>query len=94
MKEKREMKNESVNLPHIHLKNIETNKGKRLCLIAFLGGFGGLLFILIGFVFLIVHSIVKDDSIFDEIGTILILLSYPLLFIGGHFMDKVWEKRK
>lgn len=91
MKEEKDMKAESLNLPFIHSENNETKKRKRLSLIAFLGGFGGLLFILIGFVFLIVHSITKGDSIFDELGTILIFLSYPMLFIGGHFMDKAAE---
>ncbi len=94
MKEEKDMEIESLNLPFICLKNIETNKRKHYILIAFMGLFSGLLFILIGFIFFIIHSVIKVDSVFDEIGTTLIFLSYPLLFIGGHFMDKASENRK
>ncbi len=93
MKVEKDMKTESLNFPIAHAEKSSINKQKRYSLIAFLGGFGGLLFIFTGFIFLVIHSIINADSIFDEIGTTLIFLSYPMLFIGGHFMDKATENK-
>jgi hypothetical protein len=93
MKEEKDMKTESINFPIVQTEKGSVKKRRQFSLIAFLGGFGGMLFIFVGFIFLIVHSIIKDDAVFDEIGTTLIFLSYPLLFIAGHFMDKAAENK-
>ena len=94
MKEETDMKNEALVYSEFIPEKQKTTRKNNFYLIAFCGGFGGMLSILVGFIFFIVHSLMKGDVVFDEVGTILIFLSFPLLFIGGHFMDKATEKRK
>jgi hypothetical protein len=40
-----------------------------------------------GLIFVIVHSIVADDSVFDRVGTVLMIASIPVLLVGSHLMD-------
>lgn len=67
---------------------------KRMLIFAFSGGIGGLLLMIVGFSFLVAYSFEKNDTLLDEIGTALLILSYPLLFLGGHFLDKAKERSK
>jgi uncharacterized membrane protein YhaH (DUF805 family) len=75
------------------IKSIKTEKGKKNRNLFWLlvCGFGGFFSVFTGFILLIVHSILKEDMLFDELGTALIFLSFPMLFLVGYFMDKSVE---
>lgn len=53
----------------------------------------GILAPVLGLVFIIIHATVEGDTVFDEAGTVLMIVSIPLLLTGSHFLD-VWDKRK
>jgi hypothetical protein len=88
MKEEKDMKNEAFVHPYIQSADQSKSKNKLYYTLAFIGICGGLGCIFTGFVFLVVHSLITGDSLFDEIGTILMFCSFPMLFGGGHFIDK------
>ncbi len=79
----------------IVVKNRRTEKAKNGFLIlaaAFMGA--GFLAPLFGMIFAVVHTIVADDVFYNRIGTILFIVSIPLLFVGSHFLDVDRNRRK
>jgi len=44
-----------------------------------------------GLVFMVIHSAMSDDSVFDRLGTISLISSIPLIMLGAHLMD-VFER--
>lgn len=53
----------------------------------------GLLAPLFGLAFIIIHSAIAEDRIFGQIGTILMIVSIPMLLVGSHFMDLLAKKK-
>lgn len=47
----------------------------------------------IGLLMVVAHSLIPDDSVFDRIGTVLMIASIPVLLAGSHLMD-LSEKKK
>jgi hypothetical protein len=93
MKEDKTMKNEAVDFPAAVFQRWTIGSGKLPYLLAFGGICGGISAIFIGFILMIIHSALTGDTILDEIGTVLMIAGIPMLFLGGHFMDKALEKK-
>lgn len=88
------MKNDTLIFPQITTKEEPKRESNFFYILAFAGVFGGVLSIFTGFIFTIVHSVLKGDVTFDRIGTVLMIIAIPLMLLGGHFMDKATEKKK
>lgn len=48
---------------------------------------------LVGLALIVIHSVIPEDRILADIGTVLMIVSIPMLLLGSHFMDLV-DKRK
>lgn len=48
---------------------------------------------LAGVIFFIIHTILKEDTLFGNVGTGLMIASIPLLLAGSHFLD-VWDRHR
>lgn len=46
-----------------------------------------------GIVLFVVHSFVPEEEVLDDIGSVMIIVSIPLLLLGSHFLDKGDEVR-
>lgn len=53
----------------------------------------GILLPVAGLVFMIIHSALTDDLVFERLGTISLISSIPLIMLGAHLMD-VYEREK
>ena len=62
-------------------------------ILAFLMFCGGLSLPLIGLALIIVHSFIPTDTILSGVGTIVMILSIPMLFCGSHLIDVMDERR-
>jgi hypothetical protein len=56
------------------------------------GIFGGLSSLLIGFVCVLIHAAISDDTVFDQMGTILLIGAIPLIIFGSIFIDEIEKK--
>jgi len=48
---------------------------------------GGISAPLLGLALIIIHTILVNDNLFNQIGTGLMIISIPLLLMGSHFLD-------
>jgi hypothetical protein len=55
---------------------------------------GGFLAPLLGLIFFLVHSFVAHDHLLSAIGSVLLVVSIPMLLAGSHFLDVVDEKKR
>lgn len=94
MKEDKRMNNEALDLHRVIVQNNNKSVHKTSYLFAFAGICGGIAAILAGFIFIIIHTALQGDTTFDEIGTILMIGAIPLMFLGGHFMDKSMKTKQ
>ena len=92
MKEDKVMKNEILEFPQIITQEKHQSSYKAPYLLALAGIGGGIIAIFIGFIFIIIHALLKGDTIFNEIGTVLMIAAIPMMFLGGHFLDKAQKK--
>ena len=69
------------------------NKSILSSALALAGIGGGLLAIFFGFVFIIIHAILEHDTIFNQIGTFLTVISIPMILVGSIFLDKFGENK-
>ncbi len=72
----------------------QKKRGARLLSLAILFFTAGFIAPLSGLIFMIVRSLLQNDTFFACAGTILLILSFPLLFVGSHFLDVEREQRK
>ncbi len=56
------------------------------------GVFGGISALFVGIVFVVLHSMVAGDRMFDMLGTGLLIAAIPMILIGSIFIDKIEEK--
>jgi hypothetical protein len=61
--------------------------------LASFGIFGGISSLFIGIVFVILHSIVTAERMFDRIGTGLLIVAIPMILIGSVFLDEIDIKK-
>ena len=57
-----------------------------------LGVFGGISSLFVGLVFVLIHTIVPADRMFDRTGTGLLIAGIPLILIGSIFIDMIEKK--
>ncbi len=56
------------------------------------GIFGGISSLFVGLVFIVIHTVVRGDRMFDQMGTGLLIAGTPLILIGSMFVDWINEK--
>lgn len=61
--------------------------------LAAFGIFGGISSLFVGIVFVIIHSVVVGDRMFDQIGTFLLIVAIPMILVGSIFLDEIEEKK-
>lgn len=60
--------------------------------LASLGVFGGVSFLFVGIVCVVIHGIALNDIVFDRVGTFLLIISIPMILIGSIFLDEINSK--
>ena len=60
---------------------------------ASLGIFGGISSLFVGIISVLIHSMISSDRIFDEVGTILLILAIPMILVGSIFLDEIEGKK-
>ncbi len=67
-----------------------TTKGSRIGVATAFVCFGiGFALPVLGLLFIVIHSAVPGDTVFDKIGTILMIAAIPVLLLSSHLMDKL-----
>lgn len=61
--------------------------------LASFGIFGGISSLFVGIVFVVIHSIVSGDMMFDRLGTGLLIVAIPMILIGAIFLDEIKLKK-
>ena len=56
---------------------------------ATLGIFGGISSLVAGLVCTTLHLVIAQDTIFDRVGTTLLILGIPMLLVGSVFLDEI-----
>ena len=62
-------------------------------LLASLGVFGGISSLFVGLICVLVHSLVSHDVVFDQVGTVLLIVAIPMILIGSIFLDKIEDRK-
>jgi hypothetical protein len=62
-------------------------------ILASLGIFGGISSLFVGIISVIIHSMISSDRIFDEVGTILLIVALPMILVGSIFLDEIEGKK-
>lgn len=62
-------------------------------ILASFGIFGGISSLFVGIVFVIIHSFIGADTIFDRMGTGLLIIAIPMILIGAIFLDEIKLKK-
>lgn len=60
---------------------------------AAVGIFSGIAALFIGLVCVAVHVVIRDDAMFDRVGSILLICAIPLMLAGSAFLDDPAPKR-
>ena len=47
---------------------------------------------IVGIVLVVIHGFMKNDAVFDSIGTGLLIAALPMILIGSIFLDMINEK--
>lgn len=79
------------------VKSVDQNRLKKMNwwgLTAFIGFAGGILSSVIGLLMSGIGHIAGANEIDSKIGTILVFLSFPLMMLGAHALDKRAETRE
>ena len=62
-------------------------------LLASFGIFGGVASLFVGIVFVLLHSMVNGDRMFDRLGTGLLIVAIPMILTGSVFLDEINIKK-
>jgi len=62
-------------------------------LLASLGIFGGIASGFVGFICIVVHAALPGDTVFDKVGTALMIATIPAMLIGSIFVDEIEPKK-
>ena len=77
------------------LRRTEANlRLRRMLFSAFaaFGVFGGVSALFVGIMFVVLHTMIAGDRMFDTLGTGLLIAAIPMILIGSIFIDKIEEK--
>jgi hypothetical protein len=61
--------------------------------LASFGIFGGISSLFVGIVLVILHSILKNERMFDQVGTGLLIVAIPMILVGSIFLDEIAGKK-
>jgi hypothetical protein len=53
------------------------------------GIFGGIASLFVGIVFVVLHTLVTNDRMFDHLGTGLLIVAIPMILLGSIFLDEI-----
>lgn len=53
------------------------------------GIFGGISSLFVGLICVLIHTVDSGEKVFDRVGTILLLISIPMILIGSIFLDEI-----
>ena len=95
MRNEREMQNISTAFASVHKATIvkapaKNNRAAKIAL-AFGCLFAGFATPFVGLIFLILHEMF-NDGLLNRIGTVLMIVSIPLILVGSVLMDRVGEE--
>ncbi len=62
-------------------------------ILAALGIFGGISSLFVGIVSVVIHGLVSGDTLFDRVGTFLLIVAIPMILIGSIFLDEIPGKK-
>lgn len=57
--------------------------------LATFGIFGGISSLFVGLICVLIHGLVSHDRIFDQVGTVLLIVAIPMILIGSIFLDEI-----
>ena len=57
--------------------------------LASFGIFGGIASLFVGLICVLIHGLVSRDHIFDQAGTVLLIIAIPMILIGSIFLDEI-----
>ncbi len=53
------------------------------------GIFGGISSLFVGLICVLIHGLISQDRIFDQAGTVLLIIAIPMILIGSIFLDEI-----
>ena len=56
---------------------------------ASIGMFGGMSALFVGSICVLFHGIVKQDVLFSQVGTVLLIVAIPMILLGSVFLDEI-----
>ncbi|MGB7200862.1 MAG: hypothetical protein WBD16_01195 [Pyrinomonadaceae bacterium] len=62
-------------------------------ILASIGIFGGMSALFAGIMCVVIHAVLLHDTIFDQVGTILLCAAIPMILVGSIFLDEIEGKR-
>ena len=76
------------------LSKPKKNKKKlAYALFASFGIFGGISSLFVGIVSVIIHSLLVGDTVFNRLGTGLLIVAIPIILAGSIFLDEIEVKK-
>ncbi len=57
--------------------------------LASIGMFGGMSALFVGSLCVLFHGIVKQDVLFSQAGTVLLIVAIPMILVGSVFLDEI-----
>ena len=60
---------------------------------AVIGIFGGISALIVGLFCVVVHVALINDNAFNRVGTVLLMISIPMLLVGSALMDEIDKRR-
>ncbi|HEV7699196.1 MAG TPA: hypothetical protein VGO43_03120 [Pyrinomonadaceae bacterium] len=61
--------------------------------LASIGIFGGLSSLVAGLLCVLIHAFIARDRVFDQVGTVLLIVAIPMILIGSVFLDEIQGNR-
>lgn len=62
-------------------------------IMAAVGIFGGISSLFVGLACIVIHAVVAGDTVFDRVGTVLLVVAIPMILIGSIFLDEIEGNR-
>ena len=56
---------------------------------ASIGVFGGMSALFVGAMCVVFHGVMKQDVLFSQVGTVLLIVAIPMILLGSVFLDEI-----
>jgi len=60
---------------------------------ASIGMFGGMSSLFVGAICVVFHGVLKQDILFNQVGTVLLIIAIPMILLGSVFLDEIDMKK-